>query len=103
MWRFRFLGLLVLSAASVSVAAFPGCGSSSDGPAGPQCDSSPFQCATGTTCSVKTCDCAVESGCSLETCTPVFDCLPSLANGVEGASCSDVVGMATCDDGLACI
>jgi hypothetical protein len=101
MYRFRLLGFvgLALSAAGV-LASFGGC-SSGDGATAGQCNSNPFQCASGTTCSVN-CTCTTPP-CELTNCTPAFACLASNPNGLEGSSCSTELDKATCNDGLTCV
>ena len=83
-------------------ASFGGCTSSSGGSGGSACNLDPFQCATGTTCAVNACTCPTSS-CTLQNCTPTFGCVPSLSEGVEGTSCNNELGKATCADGLTCI
>jgi hypothetical protein len=102
MHRYRFLGVVgLLAVASGAMLCAGGCGSSLDGPTA-ECNSNPFQCGVGTTCSVKSCTCTT-SDCTDSNCTPAFACLPSDANGVQGGSCSNKLGAASCDDGLACV
>jgi hypothetical protein len=103
MYRFRLLGFvgLALSAAGV-LASFGGC-SSGNGATTTECNSNPFQCATGSTCSVSSCTCTTPENCTDTTCTPAFACLPSNTEGLEGSSCSTDVGKASCNDGLTCV
>jgi hypothetical protein len=105
MYRLRLIGFvgLALSAAGV-LASFGGC-SSGDGATAGECNSNPFECAAGTTCSVSSCSCTCTTPdcCTHSNCTPVFACLPSNPEGLEGSSCSTDVGKASCNDGLTCV
>jgi hypothetical protein len=102
MSRSRFLGFLaVLTVAGGVVGSFGAC-SSSPAAAAAQCNSNPFQCGSGTTCAVSKCTCTDEN-CSYKNCTPEFACLPSFSSGLAGEACTNMVGSASCDDGLTCV
>jgi hypothetical protein len=96
-WLLKVLAGTVATVALAVVA----CSSSSSG--GASCNSSPWQCAAGTTCWPQ-CGCRSGGNCTLANCTLQFSCLTS-GTLTEGDSCSLSVGtqQAVCGDNMTCV